>query len=505
MLISGGCGRKNGAGMQIDIKEMAKLTGLHTKTLQRWDRDGKLSSIGRSETGRRVYDMEQVAEAKLLAGRSIGDLSGLIRTEHRMVDPVDLGIDNEWECDPANLSFLEYSMRKSGFTQSIYAWVPEGDPTAKPRAIDGLHRTVTARKLGIPAIPADIFVGSEEDFWSHRINSALKHHVVKRERLGAFIAECWQSSGMYDPITVERMQKDFRRFGYKMAAQISDDDLRKYSAARAVWEIDFSTHRLGSDNVERRRAVDPEARAWFVEKAAMWGISEADIKSRILEALGFPVPASSNARQISAALYRNAAIEFGDQVAIIEQVKKAPSADPVTVEKWVAETIAAGDPDEETIEGEARAETERVTLAQYLKNAQDAERSRLEEIRARQAEKKKKDDQPADTRRTDTQRIDTFRRQVRSVSSSIAGLKIYLKSPSKDYASEVAPILEATREILRMIPGWETESADDLKVEVISLRSENERIKLELESLRARSVPVPASVVALSSSQIREN
>jgi hypothetical protein len=486
----------------MNISEFSKLTGLHTKTLQRWDREGKLRPSGRSKTNRRIYEMEQAEEAIRLNGAAHGELLGLTRTEHRMVDPVVLNIDNEWDCDPVNLSFLEYSIRKSGFTQSVYVWLPiDYGATDNPRVIDGLHRTLAARKIGIQAIPADVFIGSEEDFWSHRINSALKHHVVKKERLGAFISECWRASGLFQPITAERMIKDYRRFGHKISAEITEDTISRYSAARAVWESDFATHRLGSDSVERRRSVDQKVKEWFIEKAALWGIPEADIKVRLLTALGFPVPLSSKSQAVSAALYRNAAITFADHVAIIEQVSKAgPSVKPEVIQEWVDDVIEEkpGAP---------------VSLTDYLKALEESERERkareIEERRLRAQRSAAAAVTPAGKHREEKDRLAMFRGQARSVQSVIGGLRHYLTSPSAEYIDDASRIAREINETFKIIPGWIPDDLTAIRSEIVTLKDENEKLREEIELLRSgRKSATPivrADQLALSSDQLESS
>jgi len=44
----------------MDIKEASKYIGFKTKTLQKWDREGKLKPIKRTKTNRRIYNKEQL-------------------------------------------------------------------------------------------------------------------------------------------------------------------------------------------------------------------------------------------------------------------------------------------------------------------------------------------------------------------------------------------------------------------------------------------------------------
>lgn len=44
----------------MDIKEASKYIGFKTKTLQKWDREGKLIPSGRTPTNRRIYTKEQL-------------------------------------------------------------------------------------------------------------------------------------------------------------------------------------------------------------------------------------------------------------------------------------------------------------------------------------------------------------------------------------------------------------------------------------------------------------
>jgi putative resolvase len=44
----------------MTIAMAAKVLGVTVKTLQRWDREGKLVPLSRTQTNRRVYSLEQV-------------------------------------------------------------------------------------------------------------------------------------------------------------------------------------------------------------------------------------------------------------------------------------------------------------------------------------------------------------------------------------------------------------------------------------------------------------
>lgn len=459
----------------LTVKQLSKRTGISTKTLQRWDREGKLIAE-RTETGRRVYGEGAASVALALKGTASPAIEGMTRVKRVMISPFDIPKEAEWECDENNVQHLMGLMRTFGFTQSLFLW-DRGN-----RVIDGLHRAEAARRLKIEQVPADVFDGSEEEFWAQRINSALKHYTVTDERLGAFIAECWLSSGMYVPLRAEEVVKDYRKFGYQADPQIDDESLLRYSAARSVWETDFSTHRLASENVRHRRSVNPNVAEWFVQKGEMWRIPTIDLKSRLLTALGFEVPRSPKIQQIEAKLYLNAAITFAQRVAIIKQVQQVQEVSVEKVEQWASKVI----------EGEV----EYVPLKEY-KTEEEVAAQKRKEI------KKERDRQvsvlPVGQHRIAQGKLASFERQVMGVSSMIKGLSAFLREPTAEYIPVATKLLAALHQTMLVIPDWNINDGEALRIENAALK---EQIKELQAKVNAQQPTIKPEVLAVSSTEI---
>lgn len=470
----------------LTIAEMSERTGIHTKTLQRWDREGKLKAQ-RTNTNRRVYQASDVATATAMLGTGVPQVAGMARVEHRMVNPFDIPAEPDWQCDEANVLHLMYLMQSFGFTQSLFLW------KNGLRAMDGLHRAEAARRLDIRSVPADVFDGPETDFWAQRINSAIKHYTVTDERLGAFISECWLSSALYVPLTREEVLRDYRKFGYDInSLSIDDASLVRYSAGRAVWETDFSTHRLSAEHVKRRRAVDPDVAQWFTDKARMWNIEQIDLKHRLLRALGFDIGQSKRIQEIDAKLYLDAAVSFAQRVAILTQAKTHTSVPVDDVLEWTSKID--------------KAEIDSVPLKEYTSEAQLADLKMREERKEKEERKKQAKAQVAATpvgqHRVARDKLAMFRRQAVAVSSMIDGLSAYLREPTAEYIEVGVGVLEKVHKTFQVIPGWEVPVIDELRQRINQLEEQNQNL------LRAKSVSTPPfislSSLALSSTDLEE-
>lgn len=410
-----------------------------------------------------------------------------MQSELIMIDPNELEID--LPVDPINVEIKKKSIQENGFGQSVTIWLYNG------RIIDGFHRVVGAKEVGLKSIPCQVIDCTEDAFWDQRIQSARQHHRVEDDRLIVWMFESWKLTPWHKtgekpgdeqlpeaPMsTLEKLLAQFtsKKKGKRVNVRRVDTNGDPLAdMVKPLFDALFVKHTRWWDYEDSRTfekfpAEEKELLFWLRKKATLWGIAPYDLIKRVL--LWSKLGKTGHAEAKKYGLTFDQARELQSQTGgrIFSKPKKTTMRSREVVDAWVENELKATVGPVKPLHqfaAEYKAEQERQKHIETLRSAQ-SERTASGQA---QAAKEKAE-----------QNLEVVKNAIGRANASLCSARYIMR-----YVSETPVLLaqhmEATRQmILEFYPDSESLSeVNPIWLENIKLREQVAEQSAQIASLQ---------------------